>query len=110
MLMCPQTVKFDSLPEKTQALLDDFTACSADENAPKIVFVSKMIPVNRSQLPQNRAKMLTEEELRARRDAARERHQVSDFLGEQTNFELATEVDASSEPLENCSIGSSSLD
>ena len=80
MLMCPQTVKFDSLPEKTQALLDDFTACSADENAPKIVFVSKMIPVNRSQLPQNRAKMLTEEELRARRDAARERHQVSDFL------------------------------
>ena len=76
MLMCPQTAKFEALPEKTQELLADFVACSPDESAPKIVFVSKMIPVNKSQMPQNRARMLTEEELLSRRDAARERHQV----------------------------------
>lgn len=75
MLMCPQTVKFESLPEKTQNLLEDFSVCSADENAPKIIFVSKMIAVNKNQLPQHKAKMLTTEEMKARRDAARERHQ-----------------------------------
>lgn len=80
MLMCPQTAKFESLHEKTQALLSSFVACSAEETAPKIVFVSKMIPVSKSQLPINRAKVFTDEELRARRDAARERHQVRTYL------------------------------
>jgi len=73
-LMCPQTVKFETLPGETQTLLNNFAACSAEDSAPKIAFVSKMLPISKSQLPENRAKPLTEEELAARRTAARERH------------------------------------
>ena len=74
-LMCPQTKKFENLPEQTRALLGSFEACSSDDSATKIVFISKMFPVSKSQMPENRAKPLTEEELAARREAARERHQ-----------------------------------
>jgi len=74
-LMCPQTKKFDTLPVETRRLLADFEACSSDDSAPKIVFVSKMFPVTKSQMPGNRAKPLTEEELALRREGARARHQ-----------------------------------
>jgi ribosome assembly protein 1 len=74
-LMCPQTKKFDSLPPQTQALLPYFEACSAEEDAPKIVFVSKMFPVSGEQMPERRAKPLTEEEILARREGARRRHE-----------------------------------
>ena len=39
-----------------------------------IVFVSKMFPVPRAQLPENKAKPLTAEEMAERRERARERH------------------------------------
>jgi len=74
-LMCPQTKKFETLPPETQKLLDNFVACSADESAPKIALISKMLPISRANMPENRTKPLTEEELAARRAAARERHQ-----------------------------------
>ena len=74
-LMCPQTKKFESLPPQTQALLPYFESCSAAEEAPKIVFVSKMFPVSGDQMPERRAKPLTEEEMLARREAARRRHE-----------------------------------
>ena len=67
--------KFASLPPETRDLKRHFLNCSADSNeAPLIVFVSKMFPVETSQLPENRPKPLTKEELAARRDQARQRH------------------------------------
>lgn len=41
-LMCSATQRFDSLPEKSQELQNAFVKCSSDENAPLIVYVSKI--------------------------------------------------------------------
>jgi ribosome assembly protein 1 len=71
-LICPQTRQFSSLPEPTRALQEHFTACSPA--GPTIVFVSKMFPVPRAELPGNRARPLTAEELGERREGARARH------------------------------------
>ena len=90
-LMCPQTMKFETLPAETQKLLDCFSACSADDSMPKIAFVSKMLPVSKSQMPENRAKPLTEEELAARRTAARERHQERMQLGTEGAVQLTAD-------------------
>lgn len=74
-LMCPQTKKFETMPVETKKLLTSFTACTSNDSDTKIVFVSKMFPVSKSQMPGNRAKPLSDEELASRRTAARERHQ-----------------------------------
>ena len=71
-LICSRTKRFTSLPSQTQELRQHFEACSPE--GPVIVFISKMFPVSRSQLPENRARPLTSEELAARREAARTRH------------------------------------
>merc|ERR1719495_2752623 len=73
-LICPQTKQFTTLPVETQQLVSHFEACSSDGTRPKIVFVSKMFAVSRDQLSEHRAKPLTEQELLARRTAARDRH------------------------------------
>jgi ribosome assembly protein 1 len=44
-LMCSTTERFDSLPNDTQQLKPAFLACSSDEDAPVIVYISKMFPV-----------------------------------------------------------------
>ncbi|XP_034039966.1 elongation factor-like GTPase 1 isoform X2 [Thalassophryne amazonica] len=73
-LMTGGTRRFDCLPEETQKLKADFLKCSSEENAPVIVFVSKMFAVDSRALPQNRQRPLTQEELCRRRDLARHRH------------------------------------
>ncbi|KAH3836724.1 elongation factor-like GTPase 1 [Dreissena polymorpha] len=73
-LMCNQARRFDSLPIETQQLKQDFLACSADDDRPVIVFVSKMFPMDKAVLPCNKQRPLTEEELQQRREAARQRH------------------------------------
>ncbi|XP_050403738.1 elongation factor-like GTPase 1 isoform X1 [Patella vulgata] len=73
-LMCNQAQRFDSLPKETQALKSDFLACNCGDDSPVIVFVSKMFPVDRKILPQNRQRPLTKEELQARREKAVQRH------------------------------------
>ncbi|KAL4228082.1 Elongation factor-like GTPase 1 [Mactra antiquata] len=73
-LMCNQAQRFDSLPQETQQLKQDFLSCRTSEDAPVIVFVSKMFPVDKSALPQNKQRPLTEEELQKRCEAARLRH------------------------------------
>lgn len=73
-LMTSAGKKFSGLPEATRKLKEDFLNCSAAEEAPLIVFVSKMFSVERSQLPENRPKPLTPEEMAARREQARKRH------------------------------------
>lgn len=56
------------------ALSLDFMACSPSGDAPVIVFISKMFPVDRKTLPKNRSRPLTQEELAARRELAKTRH------------------------------------
>ncbi|CAM4518633.1 unnamed protein product [Leuciscus chuanchicus] len=73
-LMSVGARRFDSLPEETQELKKAFLDCSADETAPVIVFVSKMVSVDSKALPQNKQRPLTQEEIAQRRELARQRH------------------------------------
>lgn len=72
-LICSRTREFSSLPAETRELREHFTACLA--GGPIIVFVSKMFPVPRAELPGNRARPLTLEELEGRKEAARAGYQ-----------------------------------
>lgn len=71
-LMCSLNQDFDTLPKQTQALKSKFMASDAASDT-VIVFVSKMISVNRALLPENKPKPLTREELERKRDLARQR-------------------------------------
>lgn len=73
-LMCSLNQNFESLPAKTQALKSEFMASNA-QSTTNIVFVSKMIAVNKAILPENKPKPLTREEIERRRDAVRARLQ-----------------------------------
>lgn len=73
-LLCPVTRSYDSLPPATQALKEDFLSCSPEEDVPVIVFISKMFSMDKSALPKNRARPLTEKEIAERREKARIRH------------------------------------
>ena len=71
-LLCSKTKRFSSLSPATQELKQHFVSCSP--SGPTIIFISKMSPVARSQLPEHKARPLTAEELEARREVARARH------------------------------------
>ncbi|XP_042267820.1 elongation factor-like GTPase 1 [Thunnus maccoyii] len=73
-LMSVGARRFDTLPKETQELKRAFLQCSSKENAPVIVFVSKMFAVDTKALPQNRQRPLTQEEIAQRRALARQRH------------------------------------
>ncbi|XP_066583089.1 elongation factor-like GTPase 1 isoform X2 [Prorops nasuta] len=98
---------FLSLPSETQALKDTFLACSSSEEAPIIVFVSKMFPVDRKALPENKTKPLTAEELAERREIARQRHAeklLREPSGEQSpssEVECKIETERDQEHVEN---------
>ncbi|XP_057305551.1 elongation factor-like GTPase 1 isoform X1 [Hydractinia symbiolongicarpus] len=72
-LMCSGFKKFESFSFETQQLKSDFLKCSSADEAPVIVFVSKMLSVPTSVLPHNRARPLTKEELTARHEAVKQR-------------------------------------
>ncbi|XP_076444086.1 elongation factor-like GTPase 1 isoform X2 [Babylonia areolata] len=76
-LLCSHNQHFRALPPTSQALKTDFVACSSSEEAPVVVYISKMFPVERKHLPQHRAKPLTEAELQERAKRARERYAQS---------------------------------
>lgn len=92
-LMCSQTKRFDSLPAETQALKQDFLKCSSSPEAPVIVYISKMFPIERKFLPENKPKPLTQEDLAQRREHARNLH-----AQRQLQTEAETEAQASSIP------------
>lgn len=71
-LMCSSTHKFESLPLQTRQLKKYFQNCDSSEDAPVIVCISKMFPVENSLLPKNRLKPLTLDELALRKNRARE--------------------------------------
>ncbi|XP_013764559.1 elongation factor Tu GTP-binding domain-containing protein 1 [Pundamilia nyererei] len=58
----------------SQSFLGSFLQCSSEEDAPVIVFVSKMFAVDAKALPQHRQRPLTQEEIAERREQARRRH------------------------------------
>lgn len=71
-LLYPENVDLNAYPSESLALKEDFKKCDAkSENI--IVFVSKMTPIHITQLPQNKPKRLTDQELQARRDEVRKR-------------------------------------
>ena len=71
-LMCSKAARFDSLTSETQDLKSHFLNCDPKSDE-LIVFVSKMFPVPKKQLPENRPKPLTPEEMARRREMARQR-------------------------------------
>lgn len=84
---------------ETITLRSAFLSCSYDNTSPVIVFVSKMFPVERKHLPENRVKPLTIEEINVRRDETRQRmtnkEQKSDGNEkEQTEHETAESVNS----------------
>lgn len=73
-LLCAGSQTFDSLPPETQALKAAFMKCGSEDTDPVIIFVSKMFAVDAKALPQNRPRLLTQEEIAQRRERARQRH------------------------------------
>ncbi|XP_070513085.1 elongation factor-like GTPase 1 isoform X2 [Cardiocondyla obscurior] len=65
---------FSALPFETKQLKMAFLACNPSPEAPIIVFVSKMFPVEKDMLPENRPKTLTPEELAQKREIVRQKH------------------------------------
>ncbi|VDI73619.1 ribosome assembly protein 1 [Mytilus galloprovincialis] len=95
-LMCPHGKRFDKLPQKTQQLKEDFMKCIATEEAPVIVFVSKMVPVERTDLPQNKQRPLTDEDIQKRREQARLRHaqrMATSDMGQTTSSESGEKLE-----------------
>lgn len=74
-LMCSRIRDFESYPPDTQKLKEDFLACDSSHDRPVIIFISKMFSVDKSVLPQNKPKVLTQEEMAKRRERARQLRQ-----------------------------------
>ncbi|ALC44843.1 CG33158 [Drosophila busckii] len=88
-LLYPANMELQSLPPQTLALKEEFRSCkAASEHV--IAFVSKMTPVHVTQLPQNRAKRLTAEQLQQRRDEVRRRIEERKQQSEQESLEALT--------------------
>jgi ribosome assembly protein 1 len=45
-LMCSKSQGFETFPDETQKLKEDFLNCKSTPEAPVIVFISKMFPVS----------------------------------------------------------------
>uniref|UniRef100_A0AAQ5XCF7 Elongation factor-like 1 n=1 Tax=Amphiprion ocellaris TaxID=80972 RepID=A0AAQ5XCF7_AMPOC len=91
-LMSVGARRFDSLPAQTQKLKTAFLQCSSEDNAPVIVFVSKMFAVDTKALPKYKPRPLTQEEIVQRRELARQRHadrMAADQTAAESHKELA---------------------
>ncbi|XP_030832575.1 elongation factor-like GTPase 1 [Strongylocentrotus purpuratus] len=82
-LMCSSGQRFDSLHPDSQQLKQAFQKSTSDDDAPVIVYISKMVVVDSSMLPQNRQRPLTSAEIQQRRDEARRRHAERQAAAEQ---------------------------
>ncbi|CAJ1048662.1 elongation factor-like GTPase 1 [Xyrichtys novacula] len=92
-LMSVGARRFESMPQQTQELKRAFLQCSSEDDAPVIVFVSKMFAVDTKALPQNRQRPLTQEELAQRRELARQRH-----ADRMVNNSASTETHSATKP------------
>lgn len=73
-LMCSLNQNFYTLPAQTQALKSEFMNSNAGSET-LIAFISKMVPVDKSILPENKPKPYTRDEIERRRDLAKQRLQ-----------------------------------
>lgn len=73
-LMCSLNQNFEALPQQTQALKSEFMNSNANSET-LIAFISKMISVDRSILPENKPKPLTREEIERKRELVRQKLQ-----------------------------------
>uniref|UniRef100_A0AAQ5ZKE4 Elongation factor-like 1 n=1 Tax=Amphiprion ocellaris TaxID=80972 RepID=A0AAQ5ZKE4_AMPOC len=107
-LMSVGARRFDSLPAQTQKLKTAFLQCSSEDNAPVIVFVSKMFAVDTKALPKYKPRPLTQEEIVQRRELARQRHadrMAADQTAAESHKELAHSESMSQESQPtNCEI------
>ncbi|XP_052752232.1 elongation factor-like GTPase 1 isoform X2 [Galleria mellonella] len=71
-LMCSGIGDFEALHPETQKLKKDFLDCDSNSDKPVIIFISKMFGVDKSALPENKPKSLTEDEMAVRRERARQ--------------------------------------
>lgn len=71
-LMCSRIRDFESYPEETRKLKDEFLACDSSNDRPVIIFISKMFSIDKAALPENKPKTLTPEEMALRREKARQ--------------------------------------
>ncbi|XP_076622517.1 elongation factor-like GTPase 1 isoform X1 [Colletes latitarsis] len=90
---------FSLLPVETQRLKEAFLACDSSPDSPVVVFVSKMFPVEKKTLPENKPKQLTPEELVQRKEIARMRH--AEKLTKELRPEERAERDESVERSDN---------
>uniref|UniRef100_A0AAQ5XPX4 Ribosome assembly protein 1 n=1 Tax=Amphiprion ocellaris TaxID=80972 RepID=A0AAQ5XPX4_AMPOC len=97
-LMSVGARRFDSLPAQTQKLKTAFLQCSSEDNAPVIVFVSKMFAVDTKALPKYKPRPLTQEEIVQRRELARQRH-ADRMAADQTAAESHKELPEEEEEL-----------
>ncbi|XP_046400557.1 elongation factor-like GTPase 1 isoform X2 [Ischnura elegans] len=73
-LFCVPSTSLDNLPDEIKRLKSAFKECSISDEAPVTVFISKMFPVDRKNLPINKQRPLTAEEIAQRREMAKQRH------------------------------------
>ncbi|XP_055378467.1 elongation factor-like GTPase 1 isoform X2 [Condylostylus longicornis] len=71
-LLCSSSYDFKSFPIQTQELKKHFVNCNPKSET-VIAFISKMVAVEKSKLPENKPKRLTQEELDKRREIARQK-------------------------------------
>lgn len=57
-LLSSNLKRFQQLPERTKQLKSSFIQCSSDANAVKVACISKMIPIDRKSLPENRCNIV----------------------------------------------------
>lgn len=88
--------RFDSLPEETRKLKADFLACKSTDDAPVIIFVSKMFPIEKQFLPQNKQRPLTAEEIALRRQRLAELKKASE-----TGITISDKKDAIAKDVDN---------
>jgi hypothetical protein len=72
-LLSTSHVPYGKLPPDSKHLKTAFLECRSDGERPLVVFISKMFPVERKHLPENRQRPLTREEMTARREMAKSR-------------------------------------
>lgn len=73
-LMCSLNQNFEALPQQTQLLKSEFKQSNANSET-LIAFISKMISVDPSILPENKPKPLTREEIERKREIVRKKIQ-----------------------------------
>lgn len=57
-LLSSNLKRFDQLPDETRRLKESFLKCSSSETAVKVACISKMIPIARKNLPENRKNLI----------------------------------------------------